>query len=258
LVNPYVYQLLLILLEKNKSMKKIIFLIIKIIALISSINIVNAALIDNGNGTITQIRNDGSKLMWLKDANYAMTSGYDLDGWMTWTESNLWIDHLNKSNLFGYNDWRLPEANPIKSTGYDWSFSYDGSTDYGYNITNINAEMSYMFYEDLGNTGFYDINGHSPLSGWGLNNNGPFDNILITGSADYWTGTNYTPNPEIASSFNFNLGFQNQEHKSLLSNPAWAVRVISVPEPKISILFAIGIIMLTNKIICYKKGRDIK
>ncbi len=35
-----------------------------------------ATLVDNGDGTITQIRTDGSQLMWLQDANYAATSGY--------------------------------------------------------------------------------------------------------------------------------------------------------------------------------------
>jgi hypothetical protein len=34
------------------------------------------SLVDNGDGTITQTRNDGSVLMWLQDANYIVTSGY--------------------------------------------------------------------------------------------------------------------------------------------------------------------------------------
>ena len=36
----------------------------------------SAVLIDNQDGTVTQIRTDGSRLMWLKDANTVYTSGY--------------------------------------------------------------------------------------------------------------------------------------------------------------------------------------
>lgn len=34
---------------------------------------VNEAMIDNGDGTITE---SDTNLMWLQDANYALTSGY--------------------------------------------------------------------------------------------------------------------------------------------------------------------------------------
>ena len=33
-----------------------------------------ATLIDNLDGTVTQVRSDGSALMWLQDANYAKAS----------------------------------------------------------------------------------------------------------------------------------------------------------------------------------------
>lgn len=53
-------------------MKKIISLALLIILCGLSIS-AEAALVDNGDGTVTQYRNDGSILMWLKDANYAYT-----------------------------------------------------------------------------------------------------------------------------------------------------------------------------------------
>ena len=43
---------------------------------------VHAALTDNGDGTVTEIRSDGSALMWLKDANFSQTL-------MTWDEATV-------------------------------------------------------------------------------------------------------------------------------------------------------------------------
>ena len=86
-----------------------------------------AVLIDNLDGTVTQNRVDGSSLMWLMGAKYAMTSGYDTDGRMSWGAANTWIDSLNSSIHLGYNDWRLPDTNPVDGVSYDYGFSYDGS-----------------------------------------------------------------------------------------------------------------------------------
>jgi len=141
-----------------------------------------AALIDNLDGTVTQIRNDGSRLMWLKDTNYAGTTGYantlgQILGTMTWLEANTWIDLLNSSNYLGYNDWRLPKTLPINGISYNYNNSYDGSTDVGYNVTSINSEMAYMFYVELGNLPLYAPDGSSPQPGYGLVNVSYFINF---------------------------------------------------------------------------------
>lgn len=39
----------------------------------------------------------------------------------------------------------------------DYVISYDGTTSEGWNITR--SEMGYMFYMNLGNTGYYDTDG---------------------------------------------------------------------------------------------------
>jgi hypothetical protein len=44
-------------------------------------------------------------ITWLKDANFAKTSGYDSDGWMTWGEATLWASTLDYG---GSTEWRLP------------------------------------------------------------------------------------------------------------------------------------------------------
>jgi hypothetical protein len=46
---------------------------------------------------------------WMIDAKYAMTSGYDADGLMTWQEANTWVQNLSYG---GFSDWRLPTFDP--------------------------------------------------------------------------------------------------------------------------------------------------
>ena len=67
-------------------MKKVIL----VVAFLLFCSPAHAILIDNLDGTITQIRSDDSVLMWMQDANYAMTSGFDSDGKMTWNEAMTW------------------------------------------------------------------------------------------------------------------------------------------------------------------------
>ena len=44
------------------------------------------ALYDRGDGLIYD---DVLDITWLQDANYALTSGFDIDGRMTWSQSCL-------------------------------------------------------------------------------------------------------------------------------------------------------------------------
>jgi len=66
----------------------------------------HALLIDRGGGMIYSTDMD---ITILQDANYAMTSGYDDDGYMTWTVANTWVQNLDYG---GYDDWRLPTFDP--------------------------------------------------------------------------------------------------------------------------------------------------
>lgn len=163
----------------------------------------NAALVDNGDGTITDTDRG---IMWLQDANYAMTSGYDADGRMTWDESMTWADTLIYA---GFDDWRLPSA--LNSDGSGPCSVFETCTD---------SEMGHLYYIE-------EITLSSP---------GPFTNI----NQNYWANTRWDPNPAIAAwHFDFEWGEQDG-----LVDPAgvggvgWAVRV--VPEPVSSTLFLIG------------------
>ena len=124
----------------------------------------SALLIDRGGGLIYDT---DLSITWLQDANYAMTSGYDIDGQMNWYDAVAWADQLEYG---GFDDWRLPIT--VYLSGL---WRYDGSTTLGYNITT--SEMGYMYYNNIGNLGYYDTSGSGPQTGWGLHNTGPFTNL---------------------------------------------------------------------------------
>ena len=90
----------------------------------------NAALTDNGDGTIT----DGNGIMWLQSP--AETA-------MTWDEAVAWADALV---FAGYDDWRLPSAvNPM--TGLPVTDqSYYGSVPSGQEV-----EFPYLYMNEWGN-----------------------------------------------------------------------------------------------------------
>lgn len=228
-------------------MKRILLLITMPIMIFALTLYSHAVLIDNNDGTITQTRNDGSMLMWLKDANLAASetfgvSGIHSQGYMTWYTAIEWIAAMNAANYLGHNDWRLPEVNPVNGVSYNYSLSYDGSTDNGYNISapgsaypgSTGSEFAYLYYFELGNLSYYDISGNPAQPGWGLTNKGLFVNFT---AIPYWTGTDYGLDTGEAWRFNFyewfetyngwqqNLGKGNGTY-------AWAVRPAGfAPEP---------------------------
>lgn len=218
---------------------------------------VQAALIDRGSGLIYD---DVLDVTWLQDANYAFTSGYaaanEVDngsgaydnilanGRMGWDAANTWAANLS---VGGYDDWRLPTLSPVNDSAFDYNFTYDGSTDRGYNITSANSEMAYMFYENLGNTGYYDTLGVTTgCTGADLclTNRGVFNNLE---SSVYWSGVEYAPNPSVAWAFNTISGYQAGNVKTI-EFYAWAVRsgdvTASVPTPVPFWLIGSGLIGL--------------
>jgi hypothetical protein len=98
----------------------------------------HATLIDNGDGTITQIRDDGSRLIWLENADLAGST-------MNWWDAMSWAEDLVYA---GRSDWRLPTSDEC----------------FGYNCTE--SEMGYLYYTELGN-----------VAGGPMSNSGPFTNV---------------------------------------------------------------------------------
>lgn len=198
-----------------------------------------AALVDRGGG---MIYDDVLNITWLKDANYAKTSGYDADGRMNWAAANTWADNLVYG---GYSDWRLPTVNPIGAS-FNYNFSNNGTTDYGFGNTSSQSEMAYMYYVNLQNLGRCTPDSGNPAgctnqSGYGLANTGPFVNLQ---SYVYWSGTAYAPSP---ADFAWHLyssdggqGYSYQGDELY----AWAVRsgdVAAVPEPTSGMLVGLAL-----------------
>lgn len=101
---------------------------LSLLALLFIATSVNATLYDRGNGLIYDDRLD---ITWMQDANYAKTSGYDADGWLTWAEALVWAEQLTYQ---GFSDWRLP---------YIGDAPVDGGGDSG-------SEFGSLYYLTLG------------------------------------------------------------------------------------------------------------
>ena len=201
-------------------------------------NTAYASLIDNGDGTITQIREDGSQLMWMDGGSatrnrvVADIGRFNLNG--------------HGQNTTGYYDWRLPAAPPVNGVSYDNSESYDGSTDVGSNITSLQNEMAYLFYVELGNLGYFDANGNASQEGWGLSNKGVMTWLngsrLLTGNTDPSDPDNYV--------YAFDFGYGNQSRQWYSEIPGTGitkpfsymmVRTHVVPIPSALWLFVSGL-----------------
>ncbi len=113
----------------------------------------SAALFDRGGGLLYD---DVLGVTWLQDANYAKTSGYNAEGLMNWTQATSWAAGLVYG---GFDDWRLARNTPVNGTSWNYTFSYDGTTDLGANITSPNSELSYMYHVNLGLKGYLSTSG---------------------------------------------------------------------------------------------------
>ncbi len=193
----------------------------------------DATLINRGGGLIYD---DDLNITWLQDANYAMTSGYDANGSMSWADAVTWADTLVYG---GYSDWRLPTVVP-----QNYKIGFKGTTGFGFNIT-TGSEMGHLFYTELNNLGYQATNGTYPQPGWGLTNTGPFINLQ---PYHYWSGTEYAPNTYGAWDFYFGYGIQYANYKystlfALAVRPGDSVAT-SVPEPGTVMLMGSGLVGL--------------
>jgi len=221
-----------------------------------------ATLIDNGNGLLYD---NVLNVTWLQDANYAKTSGYSDTGKMDWAAANTWAAQLNVDGLSG---WRLATNTPIDgSASYNTNYSFNGSTDYGYNITSPHSELAYMYNVNLGLKDYFSatnvyqptfgVFGNGTLNGVNQNSYGQANVGLVQNlqSFAYWSGAEYSPGSGIAWNFNTLYGTQDYGYKNNPGWYAWAVHpgdvfaVTSVPEPSIIWLFCsgLGLLALTRR-----------
>lgn len=154
-----------------------------------------ATLIDRGGGLIYDTE---LKVTWLQDANYASTSGFDTDGFMTWPVAMSWaagLSYYDSVRDKTWNDWRLPSA--LNKDGSGPCFAFEC----------INSEMGHLYYIN-------HINQASP---------GPFHNLKF---GSYWSGTGRAPLPGTAWVFTTGTGKQDFSGplEETLGSYAWAVR----------------------------------
>ena len=207
-----------------------------------------ATLVDRGGGMLYDTVLD---VTWLADANYARTSGYDADGRMTLAAARQWVDNLAYG---GFSDWRLPSIGRVGAEGLN-IFSYDGTTDVGYNITSPRSELSYMYYVNLGLVGEYNPDG-THRDDWGVFGNGTLNGVdgNSYGERDvgpvrnlnafiYWSGSTVLPTSSAVFTLHTSIGIQGLNGPNGL-NYAWAVRsgdVLPVAEPATALLAALGL-----------------
>jgi hypothetical protein len=140
-----------------------------------------------------------------------------------------------------WSDWRLPRALPVNGIEHNDAFSFDGSTDNGYNISSAASELSYMFYVNLGIRGYVDAQGSWPVPDYGFKGSlsGPFTHMLGASTFPYWTSTEYPPFNGMAYVMVYNTGSQHgavKESELLV----WAVRdgdvaVVPAPAPALTV-----------------------
>ena len=184
-------------------------------------------------------------ITWLADANFSQTSGHDADGRMSWQDANAWAAGLSFTDgTRVYDNWRLPTVMPIDGVALNPVFSTDGSTDGGYNVSapgsafanRIGGEMAFMYYNNLGNPGYFNVAGqwsgcYVSSSNTCLDNTGPFQNL----QADiYWTNLEYAQNTVSGWAFGMNDGNQLAGNFKGNAYSAWAVSSgdIAAPVPE--------------------------
>lgn len=184
-------------------------------------------------------------ITWLANAN--------MNGAMTWYDANTWAANLSFYNPLTnqtYAEWRLPTVEPINGGSFNYSivnysFSYNGSADKGYNITSPQSEMAHLFYVTLGNPGYYTPAGvksgcYVNSANTCLDNVGPFINLEAN---HYWSATEYAPGTGGAWGFVFYSGvqdalYENGGYYALAVSPG---DIAAVPEAQTYVLMLAGL-----------------
>jgi hypothetical protein len=193
------------------------------------------------HGTPLPLVNNGGGLIY--DPNLKITWYYAGATSTTWSQAMSWAAGLNVGGVTG---WTLPATLPVNGSTYNYTSSYNGSTDYGYNISapgsaypgSTGSEMAYLYYVELGNIGSYDINGNARLAGYGLVKTGLFTNLAADA---YWSSTQVGQVPA-AFLFFFNTGQQYSTDETLNRYAGLAVHSgdVGAPVPVPASLLLLG------------------
>lgn len=220
-------------------------------------------------------------ITWLKSANYALTNDFGIGysnaqgipgiadgsynngsgdfpaGGMTWYTAMDWIQAMNDASFLGFDGWRLPTLTPVNGASFQYTVSYDGSTDRGFNNLSVTNELSHVFYVGLGNVGLCsaanptgsnpDTCIQNPPEQWGLRNTGPFEDLV---AGRYWTNVKHSdPDEERAFDLDATFGQMGTGGRTGYKY-AWAVidgdvaGLASVPVPAAAWLLGSGLLAL--------------
>lgn len=208
------------------------------LAVSSVTNPAQAALVDRGNG---MLYDTVLNITWTQDAGLAGRLMF-----MDWASANDWAANLTYG---GYSDWRLPKITPIGNS--------NGVGDFGYNITNPQSELAYMYHVNLGLTSRFDPAGNERTD-FGIFGNGTMGGQNDVGlvknlaASVYCFGTEYAQSTDIfgqhpdAWVFSTVYGLQGKAPKTQQFS-VWAVRdgdVSAVPLPTSVCLFGSGLALL--------------
>lgn len=191
----------------------------------------------------TQYGVQNYNLIWDNDSPFGSIVWLDYtNSSNTWQNQVDWAAGLNSGGVLTYNidpgysvtwssDWRLPTT-----LDGPYVYGYDGTTTAGYNITS--SEMGHLYYTELGNLGYCDTSGSCSQPGWGLTSTGDFQNLQPN---TYWSGTEYSANPNYAWVFDFNIGYH---YISVKGDYVYAIAVrpgdVSAPVPEPGTLLLLG------------------
>lgn len=130
----------------------------------------HAALIDRGGGLVYD---DVLDVTWLRDAQYSVTSGFNADPRLTFSQARDFaanLEYFDRARGVSWSDWRLPGVVSGAAAGHDPS--------------GTNSELGYMYYVNLGLSPVYpDAPKNKPASEMFAN---------LTNRA-YWTGSEQKP-----------------------------------------------------------------
>lgn len=233
------------------------YLLVVGILSLACLQVANAALVGRAGGAAYY--DDVLDVTWVADANLAASTTFGVAalngafGVMNPDTADDWISAMNGAGYLGVSDWRLPVMLDIGDPGCNGiGFEVLSGSDCRFNVLTtdggtVYSEMASLFYDTLGNPGFFLPDGtQNPAcvgsispAGICLVNSGPFENV---GSV-YWAGL--PPVNGFYWFFNFGSGEQN------LSNPgsvrAWAVRdgdIAVVPLPATAPLLLSGLVAI--------------
>lgn len=225
-----------------------------VIALLAVSSTPQAALYDRGGGLIYD---DALNVTWLQNANIA---GRPLNWYeaVSFASTFVYYDAVRNVN---WDNWRLPNKNPLDPAGWKMQISTNGDNDDAYNISATGTmyagskqdELAYTWFNTLGNTSRCPVG-----AGWGgcstanVNtipyNTGPFTGLTRN---IYWTSSN--ENLPYADGWGFDTGSQwglTGAFNASYGHNAWLLRdgdVATIPVPAVGWLMLLSIAWLFGR-----------